>query len=278
MYFFIFLLFALAFSGINAAEFNRPCLEARIACFDQWAKVQDCNSTRNYKDCMRRVKLRGVCPQDTVTVEEIYDSSVDCGYTPNRRRHVFPDFDEPQHAGLPRFIDIDGTKMYEFAYNQQSTYDDASKFCSDKGGSLFIPRHHYNIISLDVFLRRQVKMENNGHFFYLGPSKDVDYLFGYGGNKDGHWHVGSKGTDEDKFWVGASDRIREAEFRFDDGSTLAWDFFAPKEGTRDTGFLGGLRRHGQDCVSMDFATLQGYVRDCDKKRPFVCQYRGTPKH
>lgn len=265
----LLLTFFLAATSFGTNALNQACLESRIACFDTWVNTnQDCNATYSYNDCNRRVKQRGVCPQNVATVEEIYDASVDCGLTPRRKRHVFPELNDNLHIKLPRFVDSDGTKLYEFVYNRRVNWKEASEFCAKAGGSLFIPRHHHNIISLDVFLRRNIKETINSQLVYTGPSE----------NRDGLYLVGSKTNDADKFWVGATDSLKEDEFRFEDGSTLSWDFFAHYQGIHDSGFLGILRRRGEDCVTMQMSTLQGFVRNCNQKRLFVCQYWGTPKH
>ncbi|GFS22540.1 C-type lectin domain family 3 member A [Elysia marginata] len=207
-----------------------------MACFDAWAGVEDCNATRSYNDCVARVKGRGVCPQDTVTVEDIHDASQDCGLIPQENLQlVFPHLDKT-HTGASRFRDVERSALYEFVTNRVLNYRWASEFCAKAGGSLFIPRHHSDIVSLDVFLRRQAK-------------------------KPGY------------FWIGANDLTTEGEFRFEDGSTLFWDFFAPKQGIHDVSWFGFLRRWRRDCVAMDLENLQGYVLDCNQSLTFVCQYR-----
>ena len=158
--------------------------------------------------------------------------------------------------------------MYEFVYNGRATYKEASKYCSEGGGSLFIPRNHYNILSLDAFLRNYVTGNILGDMYYTGPAES--------GN--GEYGLRAWGNDGHKFWIGGNDIEKEGEYRFEDGSTISWDFFAYNQGPHDESIFNIFTRRSDDCMAMDLRTLQGYVRNCNDRRTFVCQYRGTPKY
>ena len=151
--------------------------------------------------------------------------------------YVFPEFDD-SHKYFARATNAFGELMYEYV-NMSATYQEASDFCSLAGGSLFTARNAYNFISLDIRLLRRVV------------------------------HI-------EEFWLGASDRIKEGNFRFEDGSPVLWNFFRMNEGKNDKSIFGFFRRRKRDCVLMNMLGV-GYVRKCDERHSFVCQYWGQPK-
>ncbi|KAK3792923.1 hypothetical protein RRG08_033773 [Elysia crispata] len=198
---------------LNADALSVDCLKARIKCYDKWAKVKDCNVIEDYNDCLHSGKQLGICPNNTIISEDIYDKSVDCGIIQKRKPpYVFPEFDD-SHKYFARATNAFGELMYEYV-NMSATYQEASDFCSLAGGSLFTARNAYNFISLDIRLLRRVV------------------------------HI-------EEFWLGASDRIKEGNFRFEDGSPVLWNFFRMNEGKNDKSIFGFFRRRKRDCVLMN---------------------------
>ncbi|GFN97092.1 C-type lectin domain family 17, member a [Plakobranchus ocellatus] len=232
---------ALLLFPLSAIAISDECFEARKTCYDQWERnfyqeEENCAACEDFMDCASEAKRSGVCPNDTVIVEEVHLASQRChtiGY--GLGPYSFPDLGE-SHKQYTRLTSFD--MLYEFVSDKDAKYEEASDFCSQAGGSLYIVRNRVYFNSLKNNLLSQI-------------------------------------SNVDRFWIGLNDKAKEGEYRFEDGSTMKWNFFAQNEGTHDTDIFGFFRRGGEDCVSMDMEG-EGFVEDCNKKYKFICQYRGIP--